>query len=65
MQCFLLQRNSVQATQRGYSRVSVKKPKVTYNYNVVAVSDGESSDSEITEGQHLITASSKNERTEC
>lgn len=61
---FMLQRNSIQAAQRGYSRVSIKKPKVTCNYNVVAVSDGDSSDSDTnSEGQNLIT--SKPERTAC
>ncbi|XP_050300640.1 furin-like protease 2 [Anthonomus grandis grandis] len=42
----VLQRTSSQVNQRGFSRVSIRKPKVTCNYNVVAVSDGDSSDSE-------------------
>ncbi|KAJ8941052.1 hypothetical protein NQ318_006826 [Aromia moschata] len=59
----ILQRNSIQAQQRGYSRVSIKKPKVTCNYNVVAVSDGDSSDSDSSEGHNLITP--KPQRTAC
>ncbi|VEN35166.1 unnamed protein product, partial [Callosobruchus maculatus] len=59
----ILQKNSLQAQQRGYSRVSIKKPKVTCNYNVVSVSDGDSSDSDNTEGHKLI--SQKPERTAC
>lgn len=57
------QRNSMQAQQRGYSRVSIKKPKVTCNYNVVAVSDGDSTDSDSSEGHNLITP--KPQRTAC
>lgn len=60
---FCLQRNSIQSAQGGYSRVSIKKPKVTCNYNVVAVSDGDSSDSDSSEGHKLITP--KPERTAC
>lgn len=59
----ILQRNSVQAAQRGYSRVSIKKPKVTCNYNVVAVSEGDSSDSDSSEGQKLMT--SKPDQSAC
>lgn len=59
-----LQKNSIQAAQRGYSRVSIKKPKVTCNYNVVSVSDGDSSDSDSSEGHNLIN-SLKPERTAC
>lgn len=58
----ILQRNSVQNSQRGFSRVSIKKPKVTCNYNVVAVNEDDSSDSDCSEGQ-LIT--SKRDQTEC
>ncbi|KAJ8965046.1 hypothetical protein NQ314_004447, partial [Rhamnusium bicolor] len=56
-------RNSIQAQQRGYNRVSIKKPKVTCNYNVVAVSDGDSSDTDSSEGHNLITP--KPQRTAC
>ncbi|XP_060524028.1 furin-like protease 2 [Cylas formicarius] len=59
----VLQRNSVQPQQRGYSRVSIKKPKVTCNYNVVSISDGETSDSDSSEGHKLINP--KPERTAC
>jgi proprotein convertase subtilisin/kexin type 5 len=59
----VLQKNSIQAAQRGYSRVSIKKPKVTCNYNVVAVSDGDSSDSDSSEGHNLVTP--KPDRTAC
>lgn len=60
------QRNSVQSTQRGYNRVSIKKPKVTCNYNVVAVSDGESSDdSDSSEGHKLIGPPKPDNRTAC
>ncbi|KAI4457760.1 proprotein convertase subtilisin/kexin-related [Holotrichia oblita] len=62
----ILQRNSVQSTQRGYNRVSIKKPKVTCNYNVVAVSDGESSDdSDSSEGHKLIGPPKPDIRTAC
>ncbi|XP_017774307.1 PREDICTED: furin-like protease 2 [Nicrophorus vespilloides] len=59
----ILQRNSTQGVHRDYNRVSIKKPKVTCNYNVVAVNDGDSSDSDSTEDRQLIT--SKPERTSC
>ncbi|KAL1508965.1 hypothetical protein ABEB36_003778 [Hypothenemus hampei] len=59
----VLQRNSAQSNQRGFSRVSIRKPKVTCNYNVVSVSDGDSSDSDSSEGQNLIQE--KAERTSC
>lgn len=56
----ILQKNSVQSQQRGgYNRVSIKKPKVTCNYNVVSVSEADinSSDSDddlSCEDRHLI-----------
>lgn len=59
----ILQRTSLQAHQRGYSKVSIKKPKVTCNYNVVSVSDADSSDSDSSDGHNLITP--KPERTAC
>lgn len=60
---FFFQKNSIQTHQRGYSKVSIKKPKVTCNYNVVSVSDGDSSDSDSSEKNHLIK--SKPQRTAC
>ncbi|XP_065170470.1 furin-like protease 2 isoform X2 [Atheta coriaria] len=51
----ILQKNSVHSGQGLYSRVSIKKPKVTCNYNVV-VSDGDSTDDDTdsTEERKLI-----------
>lgn len=58
----VLHKNNIQATPaQGYSKVSIKKPKVTCNYNVVAVSDGDSSDSDGSEDHKLIP----NTRTTC
>ncbi|CAG9822494.1 unnamed protein product, partial [Phaedon cochleariae] len=59
----ILQRGGFPANQRAYSKVSITKPKVTCNYNVVTVSDGDSSDSDSSEGRKLITP--KPERTAC
>ncbi|XP_074038039.1 furin-like protease 2 isoform X2 [Leptinotarsa decemlineata] len=59
----ILQKNTIQSQQGRYSKVSIKKPKVTCNYNVVSVSDGESSDSDNSEGNKLINP--KPQRTAC
>ncbi|XP_056639377.1 furin-like protease 2 isoform X2 [Diorhabda sublineata] len=62
---FVILQNSLQAQQRGYSKVSIKKPKVTCNYNVVSVSDdADSSDSDSSDGRNLITTP-KPEKTSC
>lgn len=60
---YFFQKSSIQAQQRGYSRVSIKKPKVTCNYNVVSVSDGDSSDSDSSEANNLIKT--QPQRTAC
>ncbi|XP_072380228.1 furin-like protease 2 isoform X2 [Diabrotica undecimpunctata] len=60
---FIILQSTIHAQQRGYSKVSIKKPKVTCNYNVVSVSDADSSDSDSSDGQKLITP--KPERTAC
>ncbi|XP_045465314.1 furin-like protease 2 isoform X1 [Harmonia axyridis] len=60
----VLQRNAIQTPpQQRFSKVSIKKPRVTCNYNVVAVSEGDSSDTDSSEGRKLIK--SKTGRTAC
>ncbi|XP_022919564.2 furin-like protease 2 isoform X1 [Onthophagus taurus] len=61
----VLQRNSAQSRRKGYSRVSIKKPKITCNYHVVAVADADSTDSDDTCEEHNLITQPKIKRTTC